>query len=114
MNLKKDDLKRLLTLVDVSRLSCESKSLRKKISVIVRVRTKSTEDSNFSEDEAEIKTQGFGRKENRVDWAKHILKELRKLYLIKIMEQEILLEKTVDLWNKTGLICVHFLEFFFL
>lgn len=41
---------------------------------------------------------------------KKILRELGKLYLIGIMEQEILLEKTVDLWNKTALTCVRFLK----
>ena len=56
MNLKKDDLKRLLTLVDVSRLSCESKSSRKDISVSVRDKLELTEDSDISENEAEIKT----------------------------------------------------------
>ena len=53
---KEDDLKRLVALVDVFTLSCESKSSRKDISVSVRDKLELTEDSDISENEAEIKT----------------------------------------------------------
>ena len=42
--------------------------------------------------------------------SKNILRELGKLYLIRITEQEILLENMVDLQNKTDLTCVRFLK----
>ena len=65
-------------MIDVSTLSCESKSSRKEISIIVRIQTKSTEDSDFFEDEAETKIQEFGRNKSRFNWIKKYSERIRK------------------------------------
>ena len=46
--------------------------------MIVRIQTKSTEDSDFFEDEAETKIQEFGRNKSRFNWIKKYPERIRK------------------------------------